>query len=35
VIAPYRIGLLASVLVGAALWWTWRKRRSEERPALA
>ena len=27
-IAPYRVGLVASILVGAALLWVWRKRRS-------
>jgi TRAP transporter 4TM/12TM fusion protein len=27
-IAPYRIGLVASVLVGIGLLWIWRKRRS-------
>lgn len=34
-IAPYRIGLLASVLVGIGLWWAWRKRSSGDQPALA
>ena len=34
-IAPYRIGLVGSVLVGIGLLWTWRKRRSKRGPALA
>jgi TRAP transporter 4TM/12TM fusion protein len=33
-IAPYRIGLIASALVGFGLLWMWRRRGGENRPAI-
>ena len=33
-IAPYRIGLLASALVGAGMLWAWRKRQRQTNAAV-
>jgi TRAP transporter 4TM/12TM fusion protein len=34
-IAPYRVGLIGSVVVGVMMWLIWRRQRVESRPASA